>query len=680
MNLNFLQRAVYEVNREQDVCRKQLAAVQRVNDAVIDHNEELVYEALCDPILSLSDLFSQHMPRYLSLLQRHLEQHEELTLQAIQESVELCHRQFEVMKKKCSAVVAINLIILDKDEEIDEEQLLEMLQTDVLELPIIEGCIHAYIDSLLAANQNREVEDNGWIFEVISDDHSMFYFDTDAFTAHWVPPNEEIINSASSQYFLSSVEIGECIQKCTEAYNKVEEWKKNDHLLIKIQAMVRMFIQRKRYTNRLNYLNDQKEATTLIQSYYRGFKVRKEILAKKKLWSESTREIITIQSFFRMLLARLRYCRRRKHYKDNEDAIVKIQAWWRVCFVRNNYQGLNTARLSAIRHFVDLLDQTSSDMTEIEEISTLKKKIIRKIRDNEELENGLGSMDVKIGLLIRNRISLEEAEKHLKKLKRHKSSNTVTNGTLRRMNKETRALIQHYETLFTLLQTDPSYLSKLLFCMNTVNSNKFVQSAVFALFDWAQNRREEYLLLQLFRMALQEEINMKVTQPKDLMTANPLVIKLIVNFNRGVGMSFQGSNSEQVGKKSLRDILHDRVFDVDQRSKDLLNKLEWNPRSVYNSLIQNEEMETGVKSERNHNASVEECLKSEEVLETMKTNLKTLSLLVEGFLDAIVSSVSALPYGLRYLAKCLFYSLKEKFPDEDEEDLLLNVGHLVYYR
>ena len=101
---------------------------------------------------------------------------------------------------------------------------------------------------------------------------------------------------------------------------------------------------------------------------------------------------------------------------------------------------------------------------------------IRKIRDNEELENGLGSMDVKIGLLIHNRISLEEAEKHLKKLKRHKSSSTMTTGTLRRMNKETRALIQHYETLFTLLQTDPSYLSKLLFCMNTVNSNKFVQS------------------------------------------------------------------------------------------------------------------------------------------------------------------------------------------------------------
>jgi len=53
-------------------------------------------------------------------------------------------------------------------------------------------------------------------------------------------------------------------------------------------------------------------------------------------------------------------------------------------------------------------------MSEEEEICKLKKDIIRKIRDNEELENGLSSMDVKIGLLIKNRISLEEAELHLR--------------------------------------------------------------------------------------------------------------------------------------------------------------------------------------------------------------------------------------------------------------------------
>ena len=41
---------------------------------------------------------------------------------------------------------------------------------------------------------------------------------------------------------------------------------------------------------------------------------------------------------------------------------------------------------------------------------------------------------------------------------------------------------------------------------------------------------------------------------------------------------------------------------------------------------------------------------------------------------------SSLPYGLRYLSKVLFESLKEKFPDEKEDNLLLSVGNLIYYR
>ena len=169
-------------------------------------------------------------------------------------------------------------------------------------------------------------------------------------------------------------------------------------------------------------------------------------------------------------------------------------------------------------------------------------------------------MDVKIGLLIKNRISLGEAERHLKKIKKNNRTLVMNGSTtnLGRFNKETRLLVQNYEALFTLLQTDPQYLAKLLFCMSTLTSNKFMQGTVFALFDWAQNRREEYLLLKLFQAALQEEIDQKVERPSDLMTSNSLVIKLVVNFNRGIGMSFQGSLSEQTGKKSLRDILGDR--------------------------------------------------------------------------------------------------------------------------
>ena len=135
----------------------------------------------------------------------------------------------------------------------------------------------------------------------------------------------------------------------------------------------------------------------------------------------------------------------------------------------------------------------------------------------------------------------------------------VSTTNLGKMNRETREIISSYEKLFTLLQTEPEYLAKLLFCMTVVKSTSFMQSVVFATYDWAQNKREEYLLLKLFKSALQEEIKQKVKEPKDLLTTNALVVKLIVNFYRGIGMSVQGSNSEQTGKASLRDILGEQV-------------------------------------------------------------------------------------------------------------------------
>ena len=76
-----------------------------------------------------------------------------------------------------------------------------------------------------------------------------------------------------------------------------------------------------------------------------------------------------------------------------------------------------------------------------------------------------------------------------------------------------------------------------------------------------------------------------------------------------------------------------RVSDVDQRSKELLQSLEWNPKSIFQNIIQREETATGIKSEKNHNASIEECLKSNEVNEIMEKNLNTLALLVEGIVN-----------------------------------------------
>lgn len=55
-------------------------------------------------------------------------------------------------------------------------------------------------------------------------------------------------------------------------------------------------------------------------------------------------------------------------------------------------------------------------------------------------------------------------------------------------------------------QTQPGYLARLIFQMPQNKSTKFMESVIFTLYNYASNPREAYLLLQLFKAALQEEI------------------------------------------------------------------------------------------------------------------------------------------------------------------------------
>ena len=62
------------------------------------------------------------------------------------------------------------------------------------------------------------------------------------------------------------------------------------------------------------------------------------------------------------------------------------------------------------------------------------------------------------------------------------------------------------------LQTSPSYLAKLVFAMPQTKTTKFMESVIFTLYNFGANQREEFLLLKLFRTALEEEVDSKVGQ------------------------------------------------------------------------------------------------------------------------------------------------------------------------
>ena len=54
-----IQQIVHRVNAQQDYYQEQLLAVQKVDEAVIDSNEELVFSSLNNKILNLPELDPQ---------------------------------------------------------------------------------------------------------------------------------------------------------------------------------------------------------------------------------------------------------------------------------------------------------------------------------------------------------------------------------------------------------------------------------------------------------------------------------------------------------------------------------------------------------------------------------------------------------------------------------------------
>lgn len=57
--------------------------------------------------------------------------------------------------------------------------------------------------------------------------------------------------------------------------------------------------------------------------------------------------------------------------------------------------------------FAHLLNQSQEDFLAEAELLKLQEEVVRKIRSNQQLQQDLNLMDIKIGLLVKNRITLQ---------------------------------------------------------------------------------------------------------------------------------------------------------------------------------------------------------------------------------------------------------------------------------
>nr|XP_003821099.2 ras GTPase-activating-like protein IQGAP3 isoform X3 [Pan paniscus] len=677
LSWNDLQATMSQVNAQTQEETDRVLAVSLINEALDKGSPEKTLSALLLPAAGLDDVSLPVAPRYHLLLVAAKRQKAQVTgdpgavlwLEEIRQGVVRANQDTNTAQRMALGVAAINQAI----KEGKAAQTERVLRNPAVALRgVVPDCANGYqraLESAMAKKQ-RPADTAFWVQHDMKDG-TAYYFHLQTFQGIWEQPPGCPLNTSH----LTREEIQSAVTKVTAAYDRQQLWKANVGFVIQLQARLRGFLVRQKFAEHSHFLRTWLPAVIKIQAHWRGYRQRKIYLEWLQYFKANLDAIIKIQAWARMWAARRQYLRRLHYFQKNVNSIVKIQAFFRARKAQDDYRILVHAPhppLSVVRRFAHLLNQSQQDFLAEAELLRLQEEVVRKIRSNQQLEQDLNIMDIKIGLLVKNRITLQEVVSHCKKLtKRNKeqlSDMMVLDKQkgLKSLSKEKRQKLEAYQHLFYLLQTQPIYLAKLIFQMPQNKTTKFMEAVIFSLYNYASSRREAYLLLQLFKTALQEEIKSKVEQPQDVVTGNPTVVRLVVRFYRnGRG---QSALQEILGKV-IQDVLEDKVLSI-----------HTDPVHLYKNWINQTEAQTGQRSHLPYDVTPEQALSHPEVQRRLDIALRNLLAMTDKFLLAITSSVDQIPYGMRYVAKVLKATLAEKFPDATDSEVYKVVGNLLYYR
>ncbi|XP_019496548.1 PREDICTED: ras GTPase-activating-like protein IQGAP2 [Hipposideros armiger] len=677
LSWNEIQNCIDMVNIQIQEENERVVAVGYINEAIDEGNPVKTLEGLMLPTAKIKDVdpdpeYAQHYQDVLYLaksqkLMDSVSTSKILWLDEIQHAVYEANTHKDKAKQWVTLVVDVNQCL----EKENTNDILSVLKSSVCNTnDILPECADRYYDALAKKKEQKSTSvstEGSWLKLTLQEKYD-YYYNVDSKESSWVTPESCLLKES----WLTGKEIEDIIEAVTADYIREKMWSASEDMLLRFQATSSGPLLRQEYEARKSFLYEQEANVAKIQAFWKGHKQRIAYIDRRQTFIDHIPSIVKIQSWFRMITARKNYLSRLQYFRDHKNEIVKIQSLLRANKARDDYKtlvGSENPPLTVIRKFVHLLDQSDLDFQEELEVARLRGEVVTKIRGNQQLEKDLNLMDIKIGLLVKNRITLEDVISHRTKLNKKKGGeilNNTDNQGIKSLSKERRKTLETYQQLFYLLQTNPLYLAKLIFQMPQNKSTKFMDTVIFTLYNYASNQREEYLLLKLFKTALEEEIKSKVDQVQDIVTGNPTVIKMVVSFNRGAR-----------GQNTLRQLLAPVVREIIDDKSLIINT---SPVDVYKAWVNQLETQTGEASNLPYDVTTEQALTYPEVKNKLEASNENLRRVTNKVLNSIISSLDLLPYGLRYIAKVLKNSIHEKFPDATEDELLKIVGNLLYYR
>ncbi|XP_041975421.1 ras GTPase-activating-like protein IQGAP1 isoform X2 [Aricia agestis] len=670
LTLEDIRDTVDMVNMKDDDNDELVEVIDNINKAVTDGEVNSLITLLKNPCLKLPmALHKEEYHLYMRTLKKVLQQKESQNLwyEDIINAIKDVNIESSKAKELTDIIVQLNSSILKNDTK----GFWDALSSSALsESAFIDSsCKDVYFQMFSRALKKKGHHICPWIV-CHTDAGNTLYIDVESYSYSWTTPKDFVPYAR----YLTKKDINVVIEKTNKHHINAYKQKLFEKSVTVFQAHCRGYLLRKLFS-RHQYLQANEKYVVKIQSWWR------KILVKRKY-----------STLIKMKAIEAKLKRERKQnpmvwYKVQEHKIIKIQALWRGRRARNAFTSLihsPNPPLKIVKKFIPMLDFSTEDYDREIELQSLKSEVVQSIRKNQELSKQIDNMDLKIGLLVQNRIALQDVAAHGLKLNNLVKHNSMTNLVLNRdgkgplmtvttavkglksLTKESKRLLDGYQHLFYELQTNPTYLSKLLFCIPQNKTNSFLQNVVLSLYNFGAYARDEYLLLKLFRFTLEEEISCKVSKPFDIISSTPLVLKMAVSLTRQLS-----------GLNSLQTIIGPLVEKI---LKDKELNIETGPVEIYKAWRNETEMKTGQISNLPYSVTVEEALQYPEVKSRLEKALSQLKSVVIMFLDKITNSIELIPFCITYMARVLHRCLTSKFPYTPEKDVLKVIGNLVYYQ
>ncbi|XP_046403125.1 ras GTPase-activating-like protein IQGAP1 [Ischnura elegans] len=655
-----VQDCVYTVNLQFEKNSLRIDTLKRINDAVTTNDLECLLKLLQNPSLGAMEIHSSSGPLYMKLLKdiavhKQLKESSELWLDDVYVAVTMANYELKEMEKVCNTLRDVNLGLEQGKVEYSIKELSNYFSSE----KVNDKLIPVYTRHLQDSKKKRESQyASPWIIQH-SGKGNTAYINMRTLDIRWDAPDGFKCGST----YLNLNEIEDVISYVNQKYGSSFGSKFSLEVFVQFQAHARGFLVRRMLSRRVMELRRKNEEAAKIQAWWR------RTLLKKKNEKQSS------------------LMKRAPDYSqmDLERKVTKIQALWRGHQARQAFNALvhqSNPPMKVVRYFARLLLWNADDYEKEIELQALRGVVVQKIRHNQKLSQQLDNMDIQIGLLVQNRITLQDVIAHgttlneLAKVGKKRDGpnkngpdelNTVgaTKG-LKSLTKDSRKLLEGYQHLFYLLQTQPNYLAKLIFCLPDSKTTKFLQTVILTLYNFGSNAREDYLLLKLFKSALEEEVRWKIEKVSDTFMGNPLVLKLVIKYAR-----------QHSGQNCLQSIIGPLV---EQVMYDGNLVMDTNPVEIYNTWINEIEKETGKPSGLPYKVTQQEALSYDEVQKKLNNGIQTLLNTTLLFLNRIVESKDKLPYGLLYISKILRNSLAAKFPSAPEKELLKVIGNFIYYQ